>query len=1187
MEEEEFQVIAWDARDDLDQEKFLVHMFGRTEDGRSVHVATHFKPYFFVKGRIPGNPNTVKRKDLWGFQNLKEHVFTMCEFDTLQEFREEQRKHRRGLYEANIDPMLRFMHRTGIRSTGWVSFPKDQLENACMSSNCDIDVYAPDWKVLRPVEGRDDMAPFRISSIDIECYSASGKFPDSLTKEDVCFQIAMTTKVRGEYIDRVCFGVKTGYATEREMLEAFVKHLRRIDPDVITGWNIFGFDLEYIYNRMVLCGCTDYVLGRLDDENIELTVKNLSSNALGNNTLKMVKMTGRYIFDMYQEIKREHKFESYSLNNVSKILLGDQKLDMPVKEIFSRFASGEGLDEVADYCIKDTELPHAISEKLSLFQNLVEMAKACWVPLNFLSERGQQIKVFSQLAYTARELGFMIPTIRNNNAESGGATGYQGATVLEAQTGAYYEPITALDFASLYPSIMCAHNLCYSTLVMDKQYMDIPGVVYERFGPHVFALEKDGKRVQSLLPVILERLKVYRKEAKKKMEECGKDMYNVYNGKQLAYKISMNSVYGFTGAVTRGMLPMMPIAETVTMRGRQMIEESRAYVEEHFPGAKVRYGDSVMPGTPVLVRDDRSGVVRIQKIENLGKNWIEYPGFLKEGTEKEHAEDLTNHLEAWTHDGWKPIKRVIRHKCQKKIWRIVTHTGIVDVTEDHSLLDPNLEHVKPKDVCTGTELLHSFPLESIDARPCEYSNDELFVFGMFVGDGSCGFYTCPSGKKYSWAINNKDIELLKKCKEILEKMYPNHTFVIMDTLESSGVYKLSPRGNIIELVNTWRKMCYDGNAKKVPDFAMKRKGFLDGLWASDGCRKDADIIGCHRIDTKNQVTAQWYYMYLCSLGYQVSLNTRKDKPDIFRLTWTLSKFRKNPVSVKKVHVLHESWDGYVYDLETEAGTFQAGIGRLVVKNTDSIMVQFDTEGRTGIDAIEYSWKLGERASKEISALFRAPNKLELEKVYCPYFLYSKKRYAAKMWTEKTNQDGVRSIVFDKIDVKGLQVVRRDSCKFVRDTCKKLLETVLESPDPVAAVTLARTARDNLVQGKVSSEELVLTKSLADSYKVSMPHVEVVKKMKARNPGSEPQIGNRVPFVVIKTQKGLDKLFEKAEDPVWARENNIPLDYEYYFEHQLKKPVEDLLEPLIASTDEIFSAPKKKSRKITEFFTKKG
>jgi DNA polymerase delta subunit 1 len=138
----EFQVFSWDARDD-ENGKYIIRMFGRTEDGKSVHVATHFQPYFFVKGKMYQKP-FVKAKDLWGFQDLKEHFFTKLDFDSLEEFREEQRKYRSGLYEANIDPMLRFMHRTDIKSTGWVKVPEN-CRDALMSS-CDIDLWVEDRK---------------------------------------------------------------------------------------------------------------------------------------------------------------------------------------------------------------------------------------------------------------------------------------------------------------------------------------------------------------------------------------------------------------------------------------------------------------------------------------------------------------------------------------------------------------------------------------------------------------------------------------------------------------------------------------------------------------------------------------------------------------------------------------------------------------------------------------------------------------------------------------------------------------------------------------------------------------------------------------------------------------------------------------------------------------------------------
>ena len=342
--------------------------------------------------------------------------------------------------------------------------------------------------------------------------------------------------------------------------------------------------------------------------------------------------------------------------------------------------------------------------------------------------------------------------------------GYEGATVLEAQKGAYYTPITALDFEGLYPSIMMAHNLCYSTMVMDPKYENVPGITYETFGSYKFAQD-----VPSLLPSILMELKQFRKQAKKDMALSTGSMKQMYNGKQLAYKISMNSVYGFTGAA-KGILPCVPIASTVTRKGRMMIDETKEYVESNFPGAMVRYGD-----------------------------------------------------------------------------------------------------------------------------------------------------------------------------------------------------------------------------------------------------------------------------------------------------------------------------------------------------TDSVMVQFDVGKREGKEAIEYSWELGERAANECTKLFKAPNNLELEKVYCPYFLYSKKRYAAKLWTK----DKSGNMNMDYIDVKGLQLVRRDNTPHMREVCKELLDVVLESSDIVPPKTLALKRAIELLEGEVSNDKLILSQQLGDVYKsLNLCHVQVRDKMRRRQPGSEPQSGDRVPYLLL-------------------------------------------------------------------------
>jgi DNA polymerase delta subunit 1 len=118
----------------------------------------------------------------------------------------------------------------------------------------------------------------------------------------------------------------------------------------------------------------------------------------------------------------------------------------------------------------------------------------------------------------------------------------------------------------------------------------------------------------------------------------------------------------------------------------------------------------------------------------------------------------------------------------------------------------------------------------------------------------------------------------------------------------------------------------------------------------------------------------------------------------------------------------------------------------------------------------------------------------------------------------------------------------------------------------------------------------------DCENVNLPHVAVVRKMRAREPGSEPQSGDRVQFVLIDTGDPNAKQFEKSEDPVWVLANNIPLDYNYYFTNKFMNPVCDLLEPIVAK-DLVFGdlIPKKprashkkdpKQPSISDIFAKK-
>jgi len=221
------------------------------------------------------------------------------------------------------------------------------------------------------------------------------------------------------------------------------------------------------------------------------------------------------------------------------------------------------------------------------------------------------------------------------------------------------------------------------------------------------------------------------------------------------------------------------------------------------------------------------------------------------------------------------------------------------------------------------------------------------------------------------------------------------------------------------------------------------------------------------------------------------------------------------------------------------------------------MVEFNVGELKGKEAIEASWKIGEKAAAECTKLFKNPNDLELEKVYCPYFLYSKKRYAAKMWAENKNGE----IEMEKIDIKGLQVVRRDNTPFVREVCKEVLDIILESNNPKSAKECAHDRAIELLCGKVPMEKLILSQKLADSYKNNnLAHVCVRDKIKKREPGSEPQSGDRVQYVLV--EEGGTQ-FEKAEDPKWVLGHpKLKIDYNYYFMNKFMTPICDLLEPLV-------------------------
>lgn len=562
----------------------------------------------------------------------------------------------------------------------------------------DYDLTTCQWEGTTSIQhlssNEDDtsIAPCVTLSFDIECVPEhSANMPQSYRPKDFVVQIGVSLEVFGKDTKKhgvICLGQTDALdgisivscVSEIEVMNVFQQLIAhpQIDPDVVTGYNIYKFDFLYMANRIcryemfseessentisLWDRCVEFSkqtfknrddkiralknvwstynepwqkdkeiripesmqmliesaetaeelidsyahfntkenihfwwCSRLKYERCELRKTILESSAMGQNELFRFDMSGRCVFDLYLHCKNNMKMGSYTLNNVAKKFVGDQKIDLPYKEMFDLYKTGNSKDKatVAEYCSKDCDLVLKIISNAGIFTDNIEHSRVTYTLLTWLVTRGQQCRVYSQIGRFCERRGVALNYRFVKPPDT-----YTGATVIEPIKGYYQHPIATLDFASLYPSIMQAHNLCFSTMIFRDQYplvkrLEQKGlVVVERIEAsgqiHWFVQEKTYK---GILPSLLHALLTARRNVKKIMKN-EKDNFKkqLLNSKQLALKISCNSVYGFTGSKT-GKMGCWPIAACTTTIGRQMIDDTKEAVETKYD-AQVVYGDT-------------------------------------------------------------------------------------------------------------------------------------------------------------------------------------------------------------------------------------------------------------------------------------------------------------------------------------------------------------------------------------------------------------------------------------------------------------------------------------------------------------------------------------------------------------------------------------------------------------------
>ncbi|MBX2837011.1 MAG: DNA polymerase II [Gammaproteobacteria bacterium] len=377
--------------------------------------------------------------------------------------------------------------------------------------------------------------------------------------------------------------------SEKVLMLRFLDYVQRLDPDVITGWSVINFDLDFLDKKCRALNIP-FALGRNQERSAVLQPGSAGQP-------KIARVPGRAVLDGIDLLRAGFwTFESMSLDSVAHELLGTGKLissdQNKVAEINRQFREDKPM--LADYNIRDCQLVNQIFAKADLMAFAVERASLTGLPIDRL---GGSVAAFDNL-YLPRlhRQGYVATDVGSDTNGLGSPGGY----VLDSKPG-LYNNVLVLDFKSLYPSII-------RTFFVDPLGMANPGE-----DPVPGFLEANFSRDTHILPGLIEELWEARDLAKK----------NQNAPLSQAIKIIMNSFYGVLGS--NGCRFYSPqLASSITRRGHEIITQSKEWIETQ--GYEVIYGDT--DSLFVLLGDshtsESSNQVGVRLMESLNQWWTEH-----------------------------------------------------------------------------------------------------------------------------------------------------------------------------------------------------------------------------------------------------------------------------------------------------------------------------------------------------------------------------------------------------------------------------------------------------------------------------------------------------------------------------------------------------------------------------------
>jgi len=523
---------------------------GRLSDGRRFHwTVTCPRIVFFIDHNQKWMPPGAVRKPL-KLKNLRGDFVDGLYFAQNSDMfhaRKACEDHHIRTYEADVNLAARFLMEHFIQGSLRFESEPVQKKAGCLFFT-DPEVHPADFT-----------PELRMLSIDIECSMKSDLYSIALYGEELEEVLVVDPDNENGKMEYRSF------PNEKRLLRAFFSIVGQYDPDAFIGWNLIGFDLQWLYRKCIALGI-GYDIGT--DGSAEMLEPGKNYNQW------IARIPGRAALDGIPMIRNAFvKVDDYSLSTVAQKILGRKKLiektgREKVAEITRLFH--EDKPALARYNLEDSKLVHEIFEKLNLAQLAVRRSQLTGLALDRV---GGSVAAFDflYLPHLHRKgyVAYTDPMPPIGSAAPGGL-------VLDSQPG-FYQNVAVLDFKSLYPSIIrtfsvdpLAANMVLHTLQNDSKS---PGRIVK--GPAGLSFDADW----AILPGIIEHLWHERDKAKKEKDATLSQ----------AVKIIMNSFYGVLGS--QGCRFFDPrIAGTITRTGHWLLNFSREFIEGK--GFKVIYGDT-------------------------------------------------------------------------------------------------------------------------------------------------------------------------------------------------------------------------------------------------------------------------------------------------------------------------------------------------------------------------------------------------------------------------------------------------------------------------------------------------------------------------------------------------------------------------------------------------------------------